>query len=44
MGEVLAEADDRQQVLLCDVDPAAVQQLRALFPFLNDRRPQAYRR
>jgi len=44
MGEVLAEGDNRQQVLLCDVDPAAVQQLRALFPFLNDRRPQAYRR
>jgi predicted amidohydrolase len=44
LGETLAEADDREQVLFCDVDPAVVRKLRARFPALEDRRPEAYRR
>jgi predicted amidohydrolase len=44
LGEVLAEGDDRQRVLLADVEPEKVAKLRARFPALEDRRPQAYKR
>jgi predicted amidohydrolase len=44
LGETLVEADDREQVLFFDVDPAVVKKLRARFPALEDRRPSAYRR
>lgn len=44
LGETLVEGDDRERVLLCEIDPAAVKKLRARFPALDDRRPAAYRR
>ena len=44
LGETLAEADGREQVLFADVDPEVVKKLRARFPALQDRRPSAYRR
>lgn len=44
LGETLAEADDREQVLFADIDPEVVRKLRARFPALADRRPSAYRR
>jgi predicted amidohydrolase len=44
LGETLAEADDREQVLFADIDPEVVRKLRARFPALDDRRPSAYRR
>jgi omega-amidase len=44
LGETLVEADDREQVLFFEADPAAVQKLRTRFPALDDRRPSAYRR
>ncbi len=44
LGETLAEGDDRERVLVCDVDPEKVAKLRARFPALQDRRPEAYRR
>jgi len=44
LGETLAEGDDRERVLLCDIDPEGVSKLRARFPALDDRRPEAYRR
>jgi predicted amidohydrolase len=44
LGETLAEADAREQVLFADVDPAVVTKLRSRFPALEDRRPSAYRR
>ena len=44
LGETLAEGDDRERVLLCDIDPAKVAELRARFPALEDRRPEAYTR
>jgi omega-amidase len=44
LGETLAEADAREQVLFADVDPEVVTKLRARFPALQDRRPAAYRR
>ncbi len=43
-GEILAEGDAAEEVLLADVDPAAVREARAKFPALADRRPEAYRR
>jgi predicted amidohydrolase len=44
LGETLVEADDREQVLFFDADPVVVKKLRARFPALEDRRPEAYRR
>jgi len=44
LGEVLAEGDDREAVLFGEIDPSAVGKLRARFPALDDRRPEAYRR
>jgi predicted amidohydrolase len=39
LGETLAEADSREQVLFADVEPEVVAKLRARFPALKDRRP-----
>lgn len=36
-GEIVAEADDTEQVLLATVDPERVADVRARFPFLADR-------
>jgi predicted amidohydrolase len=44
LGETLAEGDDQERVLLCDVEPEKVSKLRTRFPALEDRRPEAYRR
>jgi predicted amidohydrolase len=44
LGETLAEADDREQVIFADIDPDVVGKLRARFPALDDRRPDSYRR
>ncbi|HEY3173194.1 MAG TPA: carbon-nitrogen family hydrolase [Thermoanaerobaculia bacterium] len=44
LGETIVEADEREQVLFCEVDPEVVKKLRARFPALEDRRPEAYRR
>jgi predicted amidohydrolase len=38
LGEVLAEAEHAERVLVADVDPARVRQVRTKFPFLADRR------
>lgn len=37
-GTVLAEADDREGLTWCEVDPATVAKVRAEFPVLADRR------
>jgi len=37
-GTVLAEGSDRESVLVADVDPAHVADVRARYPFLQDRR------
>ena len=44
LGETLAEGDDRERILVSEVDPENVAKLRARFPALEDRRPDAYRR
>jgi predicted amidohydrolase len=38
LGVALAEGDDRETVLIADVDVAVVRDVRAKFPFLPDRR------
>lgn len=38
LGRVLAEATEGETMLLADVDPAQVAEVRARFPFMNDRR------
>lgn len=43
-GETLAEGDDRERVLLCEVEVKRVAETRQRFPFLDDRRPDAYKR
>ena len=43
-GEVLAEGDDSDRLLVADVDPAKVAEARAKFPALEDVRAEAYRR
>jgi predicted amidohydrolase len=43
-GETLVEGGSEEAVLVCDVDPSEVRDARARFPFLRDRRPEAYRR
>ncbi len=44
LGETLVEGGGEEGVFLASVDRAAVAKLRARFPALDDRRPQAYRR
>lgn len=44
MGEILVEGDDQERVLFFDADPSKVAEARSRFPFLADRRPEAYRR
>ncbi|MBI2355332.1 MAG: carbon-nitrogen hydrolase [Deltaproteobacteria bacterium] len=42
-GEILAEASrDREEVLLVDIDMARSEQVRRIWPFLRDRRIDAY--
>jgi predicted amidohydrolase len=43
-GETLVEGGPEEAVLVCEVDPEAVRQAREKFPFLDDRRPGAYKR
>ncbi|WP_445613820.1 carbon-nitrogen family hydrolase [Geobacillus sp. YF-1] len=41
-GEIIAEADEKPGVLLADIDPALVKQVRARIPVFADRRPRDY--
>lgn len=43
-GETLVEGKEKEELLLCDLDPLVVQEARARFPALRDRRPASYRR
>ncbi len=44
MGETLVEGNDQERVLFFDAEPSKVAEARSRFPFLADRRPEAYRR
>jgi len=41
-GEVLARADEEEQVLLASVDLGRTEEVRRIWPFLRDRRVDAY--
>lgn len=41
-GEVLARAGEREEILLAEVDLAAIDRARAVRPYLNLRRPAAF--
>jgi len=44
-GAIIAQASrDRDELLVTDLDPAALQEWRRLFPLLQQRRPSAYGR
>jgi omega-amidase len=38
LGQVLAHAEDRETLLLADIDPAMVAEVRSSMPFLKDRK------
>ena len=44
LGQVLAHAEDRETLLLADIDPAMVAEVRSSMPFLKDRKPHLLRR
>jgi predicted amidohydrolase len=44
LGETLAEGDDKERVLIADIEPEKGAKLRARFPALEDRRSEAYKR
>lgn len=41
-GEVLLKADDREQLLTCELDLSEVQEWRSRVPYLKTRRPEWY--
>ncbi|ARP41946.1 MULTISPECIES: carbon-nitrogen family hydrolase [Geobacillus] len=41
-GEILAEADEDPGILLADIDPALVRDVRSRIPVFADRRPRLY--
>ena len=43
-GDIVAKADDREQILYADIDLGLVEQARQARPYLELRRPEAYER
>ncbi len=41
-GEVLAEADEQEQIVQADINLALVDEVRERIPVFNDRRPEMY--
>lgn len=41
-GEILAEGDDREAVLMAELDLSRTEELRRIWPFFRDRRVDAY--
>jgi omega-amidase len=40
LGQVLAHGGDKETLVMADMDPARVREVRSTLPFLNDRKPQ----
>jgi (R)-amidase len=38
LGQVLAHAEDKETLLLADIDPGMVAEVRSSMPFLKDRK------
>jgi len=43
LGQVLAKAGDEERLIIADLNPAKVTEVRGTLPFLRDRRPQLFR-
>ena len=43
LGLILAHEDDKETLLLADIDPAMVKEIRSTLPFLKDRKPHLLR-
>lgn len=43
-GKVLTKADDREQLLVCDIDLQEVKKVRSSLDYLSLRRPEQYGR
>ena len=43
LGQVLASAGNEERLVIADLNPAEVTEVRATLPFLRDRRPQLFR-
>lgn len=41
-GELLAQADDQEAVLVATISPERTEQVRRIWPFFRDRRIDAY--
>jgi predicted amidohydrolase len=44
LGQVLAHGEDRETLLLADIDPAMVAEVRSSMPFLKDRKPHLFKK
>ena len=42
LGLILAHGDDKETLLLADIDPAMVKEVRSTLPFLKDRKPHLF--
>ena len=42
IGEVIAQADDKETVLVVDLPRERIDEVRRVWPFFRDRRPDAY--
>jgi len=43
LGEVISRAEEeREELLVAELDLGAIEQARQLLPFLRDRRPEVY--
>jgi len=42
IGAIIAQAGDKEEVLVADLDLARVEEVRRAWPFFRDRRPDAY--
>jgi predicted amidohydrolase len=40
LGQVLAHGEDKETLVMADLDLAKVKEVRAALPFLKDRKPQ----
>jgi predicted amidohydrolase len=43
LGQVLASAGNEERLVIADLNPSKVTEVRATLPFLKDRKPQLFR-
>jgi predicted amidohydrolase len=42
-GEILVHGGDKENLVIADIDPAKVAEVRSAMPFLQDRKPHLFR-